>query len=76
VIVQHLDDGNGRSACTGNPLPRVVGYDDTPRWACTGCLNAGRSPLPRPRTVVHVYPAEPEVRFVPVPYPGGGGMLA
>jgi len=79
VIVQHLDDGHGRAACTGDPLPRVdAQYDDTPRWACTGCRSKGEIPTARPRAVLHIHTVEPEVRLVPVlvPYPGGGGMLA
>lgn len=39
VIVVHTDDGNGLTACTGQPMPGPAGdvYRNVPRYFCQAC---------------------------------------
>jgi hypothetical protein len=39
VIVVHIEDGNGLTACTGQPMPGPAGdvYRNVPRYFCQAC---------------------------------------
>lgn len=39
VIVTHLDDGNGYTACSGHPMPLKVEpqHAHVPRYLCIAC---------------------------------------
>ena len=44
MIVIHLDDGDGLTACSGNPMPDEVApaYDKVDRYFCRACALYGK----------------------------------